>query len=438
MSEAITAPPTPTPTPSPGPSPKSSGPNMDAAFSGFDAMISPDEAAFKATQKPNEKPPEDEKPPVEDKVPPQDQKPPEEKPADEKVALPKPGEQPKVKAATLRGELERSRGEAKEWRQKYEALQAESQKPKADAEKEQLLKAREEWNKERETLQNELKFAKYERSAEYKERYQQPFLNSYQEGQKLMTALSFKEPDKLDEFGAVVEAGKMRKGTEADWDTLMAINDEDSANKFVADHFGHNAARIILQRQKNLELFGAMNRAVEDFRKQAGEREGQMSELMSKQQKEISERWHAANNAAAQKYPELFAPDPADAKGNNLLSYGTRLADLAFGVLDPSEFSKLPESIQAKMVNGKLPPQEMTLLHSAIRNRAAAHDRLVYRLRQKDAELKALQEKLDGFEESEPGKGQERRVEVPGKKKGPAGTFDEIDAEFDRLAAGNG
>ena len=411
---------------------------MDEAFAGFDAMISPDEAAFKATQTPKEKPPEDDKIQADDKAPPQDQKPPEEKPADDKTAPPKPGEQPKVKAATLRGELERSRSEAKEWRQKFEALQAESTKPKADAEKEQLLKSREEWNKERETLQNELKFAKYERSAEYKEKYQQPFLNSYQEGQKLMAALTVKEPDKLDEFGAVVEAGKTRKGTEADWDKLMAISDEDSANKFIADHFGYNASRVILQRQKNLELFGTMNRAVEDFRKQAGEREGQMSELMGKQQKEVSERWHAANSAATQKYPELFAPDPADAKGNDLLFYGTRLTDLAFGVLDPSEFSKLPESIQSKMVNGKLPSQEMTLLHSAIRNRAAAHDRLVYRLKSKDAEIKSLQEKLDGFEESEPRKGQERRVDVPGKKKGPAGTFDDIDAEFDRLAAGNG
>jgi hypothetical protein len=89
------------------------------------------------------------------------------------------------------------------------------------------------------------------------------------------------------------------------------------------------------------------------------------------------------------------------------------------------------------LVNGRLPPGELTLLHSAIRNRAAAYDRLVARLNQREAEKKELQAKLDGFEKSEPGRGQARKVEATGKK-GPASSFAEIDAEFDRLAAGNG
>ncbi len=88
-------------------------------------------------------------------------------------------------------------------------------------------------------------------------------------------------------------------------------------------------------------------------------------------------------------------------------------------------------------MNGQLPQAEMTLLHSAIRNRAAAHDRLVYRLNQKDTELKELREQLAGYEQSAPGRGETRRVEAGGKKKG-ATTLDDIDAEFDRLAAGNG
>jgi hypothetical protein len=406
---------------------------MDSAYAGFDALISaPPEP------KPDAKPAADTKPAPDTKLAPETKPDEIKSPAEVKGTQAKPGElPPKVKASTLRDELDRTRTEAADWKSKYETLQSESSKPKADTEKEQLLKDRESWNKRRDELENELKFSNYERSTEYKEKYQQPFLKAYEQGQKLLATLNFKDPDKSDEFGAVLEPGKTRKGSEADWDALMAIQDEDTANKFIADHFGYNAARITMQRDKVLDHHTQMRTAIEDFRKQAGTRETQFRELQTKSQKEASERWHAANKLAAEKYPQLFGTDPADAKGNDLLAYGTRLTDLAFGILDPSEIVKLPTSLKDKLVNGQLPQAEMTLLHSAIRNRAAAHDRLVYRLNQKDTELKELREQLAGYEQSAPGRGETRRVEAGGKKKG-ATTLDDIDAEFDRLAAGNG
>lgn len=407
---------------------------MSESFAGFDALVA---------APPDEKPPEETKPSDETKLPDDKKTAPETKPADETkppVETKPSGDTvppTKVKAATLREELDRTRTEAADWKGKYEKLVAESAKPKPDPEKEQLLKSRDEWNKTRAELENELKFANYERSQEYKDKYQQPFLKAYDQGQKLITALTLKEPDQKDEFGGIIEAGKSRKGTEADWDKLMTIQDEEAASTFIAEHFGNSAARVTILRDKVLELHGQMRTAVEDFRKQAGERETQFRDLITKQQKEVSERWHAANARAAEKYPQYFAPDPADTKGNALLEQGIRLTDLAFGVLDPSEFSKLPPAIQAKLVNGRLPPGEMTLLHSAIRNRAAAYDRLVARLKQGEAEKKEFQEKLAGYEKSEPGRGQPRKVDQT-TKKGPPSTFAEVDEAFDRLAAGNG
>jgi hypothetical protein len=401
---------------------------MAESFAGFDALVA---------APPEEKPSGDTKPPA-------DTKPPgDEKPSGDTKPVPDtkpPGETTppaKVKAATLREELDRTRTEAADWKGKYEKLVAKTSQPKPDPEKESLLKSRDDWNKTRAELENELKFANYERSQEYKDKYQQPFLKAYEQGQKLITALTVKEPDQKDEFGGIVEEGKSRKGTEADWDALMAITDEDAAGKFIADHFGHNAARITVLRDKVLDLHGQMRAAVEDFRKQGGERESQLRDFLTKQQKETSDRWHAANTHAAEKYPQYFAPDPADPKGNALLEQGTRLTDLAFGVLDPSDFPKLPQTIQAKLVNGRLPPAELTLLHSAIRNRAAAYDRLIYKLNQSEADKKELSEKLAGYEKSEPSRGQTRKVETTGKKGVPS-TFADVDAAFDALAAGNG
>ena len=406
---------------------------MAEAFSSFDALVATPEpdAAPDTTPEPDVTPEPETKPQPETKPEPQP-KPPE--------TTPTTPNQPtgKEKASSLRETLARARTEANEWKTKYETIAAEAKKPKTDAEKEQLLKDREAWNKTRTELENELRFAKYESTQEYKDKYQKPFLTAYEQGQKLLAALNYKEADTTDGFGETVP-GPSRKGSEADWDKLMSMTDEDSANKFIADHFGHNAARITVMRDKVLDLNSQRINAIEDFRKQGGERETQIRELTAKQQKEISERWHAANNHAVEKYPQIFGPDPTDTKSNELLQQGMRLADLAFGVLDPADISKLPASIQAKFVNGKLPPAEQANLHSAIRNRAGAYDRLLYTLNKERAEKKTLQEKLDGYEESEPRRGEARKVDpVTGKKTGVAQTLADVDAAFDAIAAGNG
>jgi hypothetical protein len=428
--------------PAPSTQPNPPGPNMAESFAGFDALV----AAPESSPSPpaggegrGEGQASDAQPSTTNPQPPT--KPaPDTKPTDEgkppSTLNPQPSTKP-AKAATLREELDRTRTEAADWRGKYEKLQADLSKPKPDPEKDQLLKDRETWNKSRADLENELKFANYERSQEYKDKYQQPFLKAYESAQKLVSALTVKEPDQKDQYGEVTEPGKTRKGTEADWDALMAITDENAASEFIAEHFGHSAARVTVLRDKVLDLHGQMRAAVEDFRKQAGERETQMRGTLEKQQKEISTRWHAANAHAAQKYPQYFAPDPADPKATALWEAGTRLTDLAFGVLDPADVSKLPPAIQSKFVNGQLPLADRTLLHSAIRNRAAAYDRLVYKLAMSEAAKKELADKLAGFEKSEPGRGQARKVETSGKPGTPS-TLDEVDSAFDQLAAANG
>jgi hypothetical protein len=438
MPEIATAPPPAAPPASIQPNPP--GPNLTEAFAGFDALVAPPAPDTPPPDKTTEPPPEgrDGSPSRPAGTPPPDK-------SDDKTPPPKPGETkpaetvpPKEKAATLRELLDRTRHEAADWKSKYDALVAESQKPKDDPEKAQLLKDREAWNKTRTELENELKFASYERSAEYKEKYQQPFLDTYAQGGKLIAALNFKEPDTVDPAdGTVIEPGKTRKATEADWDQLMGLSDEDAANRFIAEHFGHNAARITVMRDKVLDLHGRMRAVVEDYRKQGTERETRLQETVANQRKEISTRWHAANQHAAGKYPAIFAPDPADPKGNTLLEAGYRLADLAFGVLDPADLPKLPPAIQSKFVNGQLPPAELVNLHSAIRNRAAVFDRNQFRLTQKDARIKELEDKLKGYEASEPQRGQARKVEAGGKPGVPS-TLADVDSAFDRIAAGNG
>ena len=242
----------------PSTQPNPSGPNMTEAFAGFDALVAEPAVETPGETKPNAgtKPdaaPASPSPGGEGRGEGGRDNPPSpggegrDEGGQSKPPL-NPQPSTKVKAATLRDELDRTRTEAADWRGKFEKLQAEISKPKPDPEKEQLLKDRETWNKSRADLENEIKFARYERSQEYKDKYEQPFLSAYEQGQKLVAGLSVKEPDQLDQFGEVTEPGKARKATGADWDALMAITDEDAANKFIADHFGHNAARVTIQR----------------------------------------------------------------------------------------------------------------------------------------------------------------------------------------------
>lgn len=417
-----------TPIPAPGANNRPGGPNLKSAYDAFDNIVAGEQ---------KQEPPKSDTPKPEEKATPEQKQTPPTDPKAKPGEPPKTTPQPPAKAATLREQLELRTREAADWKKKYEDLHAESAKPKTDAEKETLLKEREEWNRQRAEMENEIKFSNYERSAEYKEKFLQPFANAYEQGKKLMPAISFKEPSKTDEFGTITEEGKSRKATEADWDALMSIADEDTANKFIADHFGHNAARVTLMRDKVMDLNSARINAIEDFRKQGAERENSTREQSARARQEMVQQWNEANKHAAEKFPEMFAPDPADAKGNELLEAGTLMTDLAFNALDPKEFSKLPQWLQAKMVNGKLPPHELTKLHSAVRNRSAAYDRLVYRLHQEKAARKTAEDKLAGFEASQPRRGQEKRVEATKGGKPVPGSFADVDSAFDQLAAQN-
>jgi hypothetical protein len=227
----------------------------------------------------------------------------------------------------------------------------------------------------------------YEQSQEYKDKYEKPFIDAWQEGAAQVAT-----------FNVTDQEGNVRKGTPEDFAAIMQTADNEQAANLAQEMFGSNAFYVLAQRRDIIKLHTARSRALEEFRANLGERQKAELEKLKQQAEHQEQRriqantlWKKFNSETAEKYPDLFKPTEGDDEGNNLLAKGYREADLAF--------SGAPD----------LPEESRIRLHSAVRNRAAAFGRLVHRLRTKDEEIASLKAELDEIRGSTPGPGQEGR-----------------------------
>ena len=359
--------------------------NLSDAYSMLDAMGKPDDAAPSTPPKPS------------DPTPP--------KPGEPDSAAAKPGDDPnRLAPRQLRAAYE-------DLKRKHTELQRQR-----DEEAAKPITDRPEFKKLHETLaqreqrlaelEDEVKFANYERSSEYIHKYKQPLNEAYAAG-----------CEKVAGVRVVGQDGQTRQGTAHDFDVIMQQTDDSAAANMATEMFGPAAAMVLFHRERVLELNNRQMRAIEQFKQQGGQREAQRGEMQSRQAQAQAQAWSKANETAIKKYPHLFAPDPEDSKGNEILEKGFELADAAFSggnIRDPKtgQFRRLTQ-------------QEQILLHSAVRNKAAAFDRLAYRLNQTKARVKELESKLKSFQDSEPGAGSGK-----GKPGAQLSTWDQIDADL--------
>lgn len=364
---------------------------LSDAFSDLEGMADQNSMETPATPETPSKPPELKiATPPPDKPQPDTVKPPEPPAPDVK----QPDETPKV-PAQLRKAYE-------DLKAKHRALELEHEKvrttkPQPDPE---IMTRLEKEEKRRAELEDEMRYVAYERSQEYKEKYQQPFIEAYQAGQKRMESLDIQQktilvedPTTGEKTEKIIRQG--RAATAEDFNSLMAIPSDRDARKFAKEMFGEDAALALQHREKVIELNNVQAKALEDFKKTGAEREKQQTEARSKAEKQQVALWESLNKAAAEKFPTWFKPagldaegNPLDAKGDELLQKGFELVDRAFS----GDASKLSS-------------EELTKLHSAIRNRAAAFGRIAHQNKTLQAEIAELKKALEQFKTAEPGAG---------------------------------
>lgn len=305
------------------------------------------------------------------------------KPADTTPAEVKP-----VKAAELRAaydaakkRLADSDKRIAEFEKQIKALES---KPRDDAKLAELNAKLEAAEKRRTELEDHLRLVDYRKSSEFVDKYEKPYTEAWAGALKEIAELTVSDAE-----------GNTRPGNSQDLIALCNLP-LGQAMARAKEMFGELAPVVLAHRKSIRDLADAQAKAEGEAKNKSKE----FFENREKQSREQAERmqvqFRTLNEEAVKKYPQWFAPDDSDKEGNELLATGFRLADAAF--------------------SGQLKPDDAVRLHSAIRNKAAGFDRLVYRLNKAQGRISELQKELDGFKKSEPGKsdaeGKPKKVEV--------------------------
>lgn len=358
--------------------------------------------AEKAIAKPEEKPADKpaEKPaekPVE-KTPENPTEKPTEKPADAKAEsskAPRPWEM-------FRGEkAKREAVEAERDALKKEVETLRASKPEFDVTKHpEFVK-----HKTRaEELENEIRFVNYEKSLEFKEKYDTPYKEAWAQNAARAQQFTVKVKQMVDEgTGQMVEkdAGTRAVTDKEFWAIVTA--DDNTAIELADKLFPDSPSKStrIQQLAEEVRSKGqSLQKALTEARAKGAEREKEMltkkqqqEQLTRKQQEERAEKWSqiAESDRLDPRVKDLFNAADDDAKGKELLTKGQKAARLAFGLLEDGD----------KPLEG----DAEIAAHAEVFNKAAAFNYNVFKRRQAEALVEELTKKLAEYEKSEPGSG---------------------------------
>lgn len=303
----------------------------------------------------------------------------------------------KLKTSELAKHYHKLKAKEKAWLKEREELTKKAEAPKDWPEKktyeEKLAereKALEEHKKRVAEYEQELQFTNFTKSQTYKDQYEKPFINAYKLGQAKTAMLQVVE--RTDEAGNVIQAA--RDATAADFDSIMRITDERIAIKKAHELFGEAAAVVLNHRERVNEKSALAEEAVAEYRSKGAEREKAMREQQDKQSKEVTGMIENFRTAAIEKYPSLFKPEEGDTKGNELLEKGNHLLQRVLNGGAPIKDG------EKQMTN-----EEMAIAVAAVRNKAAAFDRVAYKASTLAKRVKELEKELEQFKSSSPRNG---------------------------------
>ena len=273
----------------------------------------------------------------------------------------------------------------KELRDRYNALKveherakADNEKLRADPEKKRLSETIQQREKRIQELDDTIKQSAWERSDDFKAKYEKPLYDAYESTVRRVTQMKVQ-----------VEDGEPRQATKEDVDRIMSAPDPEQASQVIEELFGTGtkASSVAAMRDKVIDAAESKNIALQEYQNTFSANEKVRVEKFQQEQAQSSELWEFLNKKAAETHPEYFGEIEGDEKANELLSKGRERADLAFS-------------------NPNMPAKELVALHSEIRNKAAAYPRIVHLNQTMKARIAELEKELEAFKVSEPGSGE--------------------------------
>lgn len=246
--------------------------------------------------------------------------------------------------------------------------------------------------KRRDELETEMRFANYERSSEYKDKWEKPFMDAYGLGRQKIAGLEIAEI--TDEAtGQIVQKG--RPATPEDFDRIMAISSDREASKLAGQLFGEDKHLALFHREKIMDLNRSRHNAIEEYRKNGSERAIQEAESSKKQLESRNGLWKQANEALEEKFSKWLRPQEGDDEGNGILETSVKQANAAFSD------------------NPNMSQEDAVRLHALVRSRAAAFPRAAYLNSKLESKIQELESELAQFKSSEPKNGEGERVAAP-------------------------
>lgn len=267
---------------------------------------------------------------------------------------------------------------------KYAEL--EQKVPKTETERKQLADKLAELEKKYSEASTELNFANYERSPEYKEKYEKPYQDAINRAHRDVKELTVTEEDRsqpADENGKFPT--KERPAKAEDFEEIYSLQ-LGAATKLAAKKFGPESVSIIMQHRANIRqaaeaALGALNSWKESSSKRAKEQETQAVQTRER----VASLWTQVNTDIKAKNKDLFDERPDDKEWNEELAKGTKMADAYFSD------------------QGNRTVEQRVVFDAHVRNRVAAFPALVSRMRKLETENAQLAKDLAELRGSGPG-----------------------------------
>ena len=310
-----------------------------------------------------------------------------------------------AKNSELRGFAFRMGNKAKEYKSQLTQLQQritqlEAQPPKQQVDNSAMAAQLAEANKRLEQYENDLRLTKYDRSAEYRDKYERPYKDAIARAYREVKELIAFEPNAEDP-----ENPKERTANQQDFDEVYGLP-LGQATRLAKQRFG-DAAMIVLQhRQKIRELMESAYQAVEEYKGKGAEAEKFTKAQEAQREQGMVSMFSAARGMHAKRNPALFAEKEGDTEGNSLLTKGRQFADMVFAG------------------NDGLTPQQVVMRDARAYNWLSAFPRVSSALEKAKAEIAELKSTLESIKGSAPGKPKPSAESAPPSEKGWESDFD--------------
>lgn len=266
-------------------------------------------------------------------------------------------------------------------------------------------------------LEDDLRFTDYQRHPEFQTRYVKPYNDAWKLAVSELAEVTVTDPN----------SGAQRAATAEDMLALVNLP-LGQAREYANKIFGEFSDDAMAHRKEIKRLFDAQQSALKDAKENGATHAKQVQEQSQQQRQRmdsmIKETWDAAKRETLthETHGKYLNPIEGDQKGNAALAKGLSFTEKAFA-LNPRDPSLTDDQ-----------RKEAVRMHAALMYRAAAYPRMRQWIEERDARIKELEERLDGYAESEPGQAAGTSKPSPAEAGKPANPFQRFEERLKKRA----